>query len=121
METGSHLKENLYKVGGSLKQLKAAESLLWQVQVEETQALFHHCRGKQVKNFIAYLNKHGSHIVNYSYYQAEQLCSISSRAVESAIKLLGARIKISGAQWNVESVNQILSVCCAYLNGLLAI
>ena len=83
-----HLKENLYKVGGSLKRLKAASTLLWQDQVEETKALFHHCRGKQVKNFIAYLEKHRSRIVNYSYYQAEQLCSIGSGAVESAINPL---------------------------------
>lgn len=59
--------------------------------------------------------------MNYSYYQAEQLCSIGSGAVESAIKQIGLRIKISGAQWNVESVNHILSVRCAYLNGLLAV
>ncbi|MBN3878699.1 ISKra4 family transposase [Nostoc sp. JL23] len=116
-----HLKENLYKIGGSLKRLKAAENFLWQGQIDNTQALFIHCRGKQVKNFITYLNKHRSRIVNYSYYQAEELCSIGSGAVESAIKQIGARIKISGAQWNVESVNQILSVRCAYLNGLLAI
>lgn len=38
------------------------------------------------------------------YCQAEQLCSIGSGAVKSAIKQIGARIKISGAQWNVESV-----------------
>lgn len=116
-----HLVENLYKVGGSLKRLKAAEALLWQGQVESAQALFTNCRGKQVKNFCAYLEKHRSRIVNYSYYQAEQVCSIGSGAVESAIKQIGARIKISGAQWNIESVNQILSVRCAYLNGLLAI
>ena len=116
-----HLKENLYKIGGSLKRLKAAENFLWQGQIDNTQALFIHCRGKQVKNFITYLNKHRSRIVNYSYYQAEELCSIGSGAVESAIKQIGARIKISGALWNVESVNQILSVRCAYLNGLLAI
>ena len=116
-----HLKENLYKVGGSLKRLKAAETLLWQGQIEEAKALFHNCRGKQAKNFIAYLEKHCSRIVNYNYYQAEQLCSIGSGAVESAIKQIGARMKISGAQWNVGSVNQILSVRCAYLNGLLAI
>ncbi|MBD2248250.1 ISKra4 family transposase, partial [Nostoc sp. FACHB-888] len=115
------LKENLYKIGGSLKRLKAAENFLWQGQIDNTQALFIHCRGKQVKNFITYLNKHRSRIVNYSYYQAEQLCSIGSGAVESAIKQIGARIKISGAQWNVDSVNQILSVRCAYLNGLLAV
>ncbi|MGF1938126.1 MAG: ISKra4 family transposase, partial [Nostoc sp. ChiQUE02] len=41
--------------------------------------------------------------------------------VESAIKQIGLRIKISGAQWNIESVNHILSVRCAYLNGLLAV
>lgn len=116
-----HLIENLYKVGGSLKRLKAAEALLWQGRVEETKILFTNCRGKQVKNFIAYLEKHRFRIVNYSYYQTEQLCSIGSGAVESAIKQIGARIKISGAQWNLESVNQILSVRCAYLNGLLAI
>jgi hypothetical protein len=31
------------------------------------------------------------------------------------------RIKIPGAQWKIENVNQILSVRCAYLNGLLTI
>lgn len=79
------------------------------------------CRGKQVKNFCAYLDQHRNRIVNYEYYQAEQLCSIGSGAVESAIKVLKKRIKISGAQWNAENVNQVLSVRCAYLNGLLAI
>jgi hypothetical protein len=58
---------------------------------------------------------------NLYYYQAEELCSIGSGAVESAIKQIGARIKISGAQWNVNSVNHILSVRCADLNGLLAV
>lgn len=116
-----HLKENLYKVGGSLKRIKAAEALLWLGEVEETKALFINCRGKQVKNFLAYLDKHRSRIINYSYYQSEQLCSIGSGAVESAIKQIGARIKISGAQWNIESVNKILGVRCAYLNGLLTI
>jgi hypothetical protein len=116
-----HLKENLYKVGGSNKRIKTAETLLWHGQVEETQTLFRQVGAKRVKNFIAYLEKHRSRIVNYSYYQAEQLCSIGSGAVESAIKQIGARIKLSGAQWQVESVNHILSVRCAYLNGLLAI
>lgn len=116
-----HLSENLYKVGGSLKRLKAASDLLWQGQVDSAKALFTKSLGKQVKNFLAYLDKHRSRIVNYSYYQAEQLCSIGSGAVESAIKQIGVRIKLSGAQWHVASVNHILSVRCAYLNGLLAI
>ena len=116
-----HLKENLYKVGGSLKRLKRAEALLWQGQVEEALALFDDCRRRQAVNFCAYLDHHRHRIVNYSYYQAEQLCSVGSGAVESAVKQIGTRIKISGAQWNAENVNQVLSVRCAYLNGLLAI
>ncbi len=89
--------------------------------LKKRSSLFTNCRGKQVKNFFAYLDKHRSRIINYSYYQAEELCSIGSGAVESAIKQIGARIKISGAQWNIESVNRILGVRCAYLNGLFAI
>lgn len=116
-----HLKENLYKVGGSLKRLKKAEALLWEGKVEETQILFTNFRRKQAKNFCSYLEKHCSRIINYRYYQEEGICSIGSGAVESAIKQIGLRIKVSGAQWNIESVNHILSVRCAYLNGLLAV
>lgn len=46
---------------------------------------------------------------------------LASWAVESAIKQIGSRIKISGAQWKAENVNQVLSVRCAYLNGVLAL
>ena len=45
-----HLKENLYKVGGSLKRLRQAEALLWQGQVEAAKALFDDCRKKQALN-----------------------------------------------------------------------
>ena len=116
-----HLKENLYKVGGSIKRLKKAEAFLWRGDVEAAKTLFTPLPGKKANNFCAYLDQHRYRIVNYEYYQAEQLCSIGSGAVESAIKVLGTRIKISGAQWNSENVNQILAVRCAYLNGLLAI
>ena len=90
-----HLKENLYKVGGSLKRLKQAETLLWVGQVEQVITLFNGFCSKQSKKFGAYLNRHSDRIINYNYYQAEQLCSIGSGAVESAIKQIGARIKIS--------------------------
>ena len=105
-----HLKENLYKVGGSIKRLKKAEAFLWRGDVEAAKTLFTLLPGsKKANNFCAYLDQHRQRIVNYKYYQAEQLCSIGSGAVESAIKVLGTRIKISGAQWNSENVNQILS------------
>lgn len=116
-----HLKENLYKVGGSLKRLTEAEALLWQGQVEDAKALFVDCRRKQARNFEAYLTKHRTRIVNYAYYQAEQLCSIGSGAVESAVKQIGRRLQISGARWKIASVNPMLSLRCAYLNGQLAI
>ncbi len=97
-------------------------SLFYSIYVLYTiKALFVNFQGKQVKNFCAYLDQHRHRIVDYEYYQAEQLCSIDSGAVESAIKVLGKRIKISGAQWKTENVNQVLSVRCAYMNGLLAI
>ena len=71
-----HLCENLYKVGGSLKRIKQAQDFLWQGKVDPTIDLFTDCRRKQAQNFCAYLDKHRSRIVNYGYYQTEQLCSI---------------------------------------------
>ena len=116
-----HLRENLYKVGGSLKRLKQAETKLWEGKVDEAIALFADCRRKQAGNFCAYLTKHRLRIVNYLYYQAEQLCSIGSGAVESGVKQIDRRLKISGAQWKSENVNQVLQLRTCYLNGLLAI
>lgn len=116
-----HLKENLYKVGGSLKRLATMEAHLWQGQVEETMAELTNCRRKQARNFEAYLSRHRSRIINYAYYQAEQICSIGSGAVESAVKQISRRLQISAARWNTDSVNPMLSLRCAYLNGLLTI
>ncbi len=115
------MRENLHKVGGSLKRLKQAEDLLWTGQVDATIALFADLGKKQAKNFCAYLDKHRSRIVNYAYYQAEQICSIGSGSVESAIKQIGIRLKLSGAQWHPENVPPMLQLRCAYLNGQLAI
>ncbi len=114
-----HLNENLHKVGGSLKRLQQAEALLWKGQVDDTIALFEDCQKKQAQNFCKYLRKHRHRIVNYDYFQAEELCSIGSGAVESAIKQIDRRIQISGAQWNSENVPQVLAHRCAYLNGLI--
>ena len=116
-----HLKENLYKIGGSLKRLTSVETLLWHGQVDAAKTLLAECRRKQARNFEAYLSRHQDRIVNYAYYQAEQLCSIGSGAVESAVKQIGRRLQIAGARWNTASVNPMLSLRCAYLNGLLAI
>jgi len=53
-------------------------------------------------------------------YQEESLSSLGSGTVESTIKRIGLRVKLSGAQWNIESVSSILSLRCAYLNGQLS-
>ena len=49
---------------------------------------------------------------------ALQPIAVGSRDVESAVKQMGMRVKLSGARWAQENVNQILSFLCAYLNGV---
>lgn len=115
-----HLMENLHKVGGSIKRLKQAEALLWQGKVSEAQALFIDLSSKQARNFCEYLERHRHRIVNYEYYQTEDICSIGSGTIESTIKQIDRRTKISGAQWKEENVPQVLAHRCAYLNRLIS-
>jgi hypothetical protein len=114
-----HLKENLYKVGGSIKQLKKAESLLWKGKTKEVKSIFINLQRQQAQRFCAYLSKHSHRIIDYNYYSSNKICSIGSGAVESAIKQIDRRIKISGAQWKKENVTQVLYHRCAYLNNLI--
>ena len=114
-----HLMENLYKVGGSMKRLKKAEAFLWKGQIDSASALFSDFHNKQAQNFCLYLQKHRHRIINYEYHQAEEICSIGSGAIESTIKQIDRRTKISGAQWKQENVPQVLAHRCAYLNGLI--
>jgi hypothetical protein len=114
-----HLKENLYKIQGSLSRLERVESHLWKGHVDAAIAEFEGCTATQVENFKAYLQTHHHRIPNYDYLKAEGV-SIGSGAVESSIKQMGRRIKISGAQWKCENVPQVLRHRAAYLNGLLS-
>lgn len=111
-----HLMENLEKVGGSLKRLAQARSLLWQGKVDETLALFEGAQPHQARCFCQYLRKHHHRIVNYAYLQTEGICSIGSGAVESTVKQIDRRLKISGARWKPEHVPNVLAHRCAYLN-----
>ena len=112
-----HLKENLFKVGGSLKRLRQGKTLLWQGQVEQAIALFRQECPKRARKFLAYVEKHRLRLVDYELLQTEHHISIGSGAVESAIKQIDRRLKISGAQWNSHSVSPMLKLRCAYLNG----
>lgn len=105
-------------MGGSLRRLAKAENLLWQGNVEEAIVLFTGCKFKRAVNFLAYLRNHRHRIPEYGYLQ-QQGITIGSGAVESTIKQIGRRVKISGAQWNKENVAQVLKHRCAYLNGYL--
>jgi len=111
-----HLMENLEKVGGSLKRLTQARSLLWQGKVNETLTLFEGCQLHQAQCFTQYLQKHRARIPNYEYLQAENICSIGSGAVESTVKQIDRRLQISGARWKREHVPKVLAHRCAYLN-----
>ena len=115
-----HLMENLHKIGGSNQRLWLARNLLWHGKIDETILLFSDCDLKQAENFCAYLEKHRHRIINYYYFQSEQICSIGSGAIESTIKQIDRRTKISGAQWKAENVPQVLAHRCAYLNGLIS-
>ena len=111
-----HLLENLYRVGGSLKRLKRVEGYLWQGWIEEAEQELRPLSSPKAVNFLAYLQKHRHRIVDYDLYQSLGI-GIGSGDVESTIKRIGLRIKISGAQWKAENVPQMLRLRCAYLNG----
>jgi hypothetical protein len=107
-----HLKENLFKVGGSLKRLKQGETFLWQGKIEQAVALFEQECPKRAQKFLAYIEKHRHRLVNYELLQTKYHISIGSGAVESAIKQIDRRLKISGAQWNPNSVTLMLRLRC---------
>ena len=110
-----HLKENLYRIGGSIRRLKKVENYLWQGFVNEAIEEFEGLKNKQAQNFQAYLRKHQGRIPDYQLDQELGIC-IGSGSVESWIKQIAARIKIIGAQWNRNHVPQMLKLRCAYLN-----
>ena len=104
-----------------MKRLAKAKEFLWQGRVEPTLDLFKSGRKKNAQNFCKYLEKHRSRSVNYEQLSEDKICSIGSGAVESTVKQIDRRLKISGAQWLKKNVNQMLKLRCAYLNDLLAI
>lgn len=81
--------------------------------------LFELCSSGQTTNFCKYLTKHRNRIVNYQLLSSQNICYIGSGAVESLVKQIDRRLKISGAQWGRENINQMLKLRCAYLNELI--
>ena len=58
---------------------------------------------------------------NHPFIDGNKRTSIGSGAVESAVKQIAHRVKLTGAQWKKENVPHILQLRCTYLNGQLAI
>lgn len=116
-----HLKENLFKVGGSLKRVLQAEALLWHGHLDEVLDLFKDSQLQQTQNFCTYLKQHASRIVNYAYWQSMALVPIpiGSGSVESSVKQIDQRLHLTGAQWNPKNVNPMLALRCNYLSGSL--
>jgi hypothetical protein len=69
---------------------------LWRGNARAAIAEFDGWSHPQVDNFIAYVHKHQSRFPDYWYWH-EQICSIGSGAIESTVKQIGRRVKISGA------------------------
>jgi hypothetical protein len=92
-----HLVENLHKVGGSKKVLKRVENYLWIGDIEAVLSEFKGSQRKSVVNFHNYLCKHRLRIRDYSLYQQLGIC-IGSGSVDSKIKQIGTRMKITGSQ-----------------------
>ena len=61
-------------------------------------------KSKRAKNFPAYLTKHYQRIPDYQYCQQLGIV-IGSGDVESKIKQVGARVKLSGARWHLHNQN----------------
>ncbi len=116
-----HLMENLHKIEAKKKDLLQLQAYLWFGEVETSINYLKKLKPIGGNNFCNYLKKHQSRIVNYHYFQWQKICSIGSGAVETAVKQISHRVKLPGAQWNEESVSQILQLRCTYLNGQLAI
>jgi hypothetical protein len=68
---------------------------------------------------VIYLDGHKRRIPNYQSDQEAGLC-IGSGEVESTIKRIGRRIKISGAQWDIKNLSNVLKQRCAYMNNDIA-
>jgi len=113
-----HLMENAHKMTASSNDLKVIESFLWRGKTREAKK---YIREKKIINsvdFVNYLNNHQHRIIDYQARQ-ENGASIGSGAVESLIKQIASRVKLTGAQWAFNNVPNVLKHRCAYLNGVL--
>ncbi len=112
-----HLVENVEKLKVSKKKKEQWKEKLWRGEADEiAQELFRQ-KNQEVQKLGKYVKKHRQRIVEYDLSQQLGI-EIGSGSVESKVKQIGNRVKISGAQWKRKNVAQILRLRCAYLNGM---
>jgi hypothetical protein len=75
--------------------------------VENAVAELSGLKSDKVDNFVEYLGKHRARIPDYQLYQ-ELGFDIGPGSVESKIKQMENRVKITRAQWKPENIPQIL-------------
>ena len=88
---------------------------MWHGKTDQVQGAFTDWSTPVVQNFVKYLQAHRDRIPDYASYQSQGI-PIGSGDIESTIKRIGSRLKISGAQWKRENVSQVLKHRCFYLN-----
>jgi hypothetical protein len=76
-----HLKENLYKLGGSLRIIKQVEKQLWSGEIDSALAELAAFQGEEVMRFCTYVKKHRSRIPDYGLYRELGICIGSGRVV----------------------------------------
>lgn len=111
-----HLVENLYKIEAEKSWLEEVKTLLWSGCVAVVLEKLKQVSSYASQCFQAYVRKHQHRIIPYDVSQVEGI-DIGSGAVESTVKQIAARLKLSGAQWLKKNVGTILRLRCAYLNG----
>lgn len=102
-----HLMENLCKIEAKKNQTEQLKAYLWTGQVQSAIDYLGERKimgGNQFKN---YLLKHRSRIIDYRYFQWQGICSVGSGAVESAVKQIGHRVKITTGAMEARK-------CCPY-------
>jgi hypothetical protein len=113
-----HLMENLHKVAPPVN-CGYVKACLFHGKLNEAIWALLRVASKSALKFIAYLQNHRSRLPHYQALQQAGF-TIGSGEVESAVKQINRRLKISGAQWSTPNVSQVLKHRCAYLNGYFA-
>ncbi|MBE9204590.1 hypothetical protein IQ218_15540 [Synechocystis salina LEGE 06099] len=93
------------------------KALLKQSLAESARLMRKYTEPEKLKDFKFkdYLSKHWGRIPDYRRHQQLGI-TIGFGDVESKIKQVGTRVKLSGARWNRQNVTRILRLRCAYLN-----